>query len=464
MSWKTESLKRLFNPRSIAIIGASENPSKLGALTLRALRDSRATKFPVNPRHESIDGLPCYSSVKEIGERVDLAIIALGPQHVLPAISECAEVDVGGAIIFSAGFRELGAMGDEHQARLRKVADDAQIAIIGPNCLGAGNVKISLNATFFPHPVPLRSGGVSLVSQSGGVAGLMLYASADARLGVAKFASIGNRVNIDFHDMIRYLAQDDDTEIICLFIEGTEYGREMFNEVRGTTKKKPVVMYKVGKTPVSREAALSHTGSLAGNPEIYSAAMKQSGAIESNTVSEMIDTAKILSLCKSHPRGRKVAIVTHTLGPALIAAQILETEGITLPPPSAESTQTIQKMLGMPVDIPISNPVDLLAQGWANPDIFGGAFELILNEAQYDAVMIVFSPNYQEDIGGGMPIDLILQKNAESNKAVVAILNSPESSPPKGKEKLERGGVPVFANPERAARALSNYLQLAPKL
>jgi acyl-CoA synthetase (NDP forming) len=460
LSWKVDSLDRLFNPESIAIIGASNRPNKLGSLTLRALKDSNARKYPVNPRYSEINGLKCYFSATDIGEDIDLAIIALGPLNVLPALKDCAEANAGGVIIFSAGFKELGSLGEEHQAQVKEIADASHIAVIGPNCLGAGNPRNALNATFFPHPAPVQGGSVALVSQSGGVAGLMLYEAADAGVGVSKFASIGNRVNIDFHDMVRYLGQDDETEVICLFVEGTEHARSMYHEMAHVTKDKPIIMYKVGKTPTSRKAALSHTGSLAGRHELYSAAARQSGAIEANTVTEMIDTAKIFSICRTCLRGRNVAIVTHTLGPSLIAAQILENAGASLPPPSQEISSTIQEMLGMQVEIEITNPVDLLAQGWANPEIFAGAFNLIMDEPQYDAVMIVFSPNYQDDIGGGVPIDSILEKTSTSEKAVIAILNSPVCTPPNGKDRLEHGRVPVFSNPERAAQALSNVLSL----
>ncbi|MFW9802463.1 MAG: acetate--CoA ligase family protein [Candidatus Thorarchaeota archaeon] len=460
MSWKVDSLNRLFNPESIAIIGASNQPNKLGSLTLRALKESNARKYPVNPRHSEINGLRCYFSLTDIGEDIDLAVIALGPLNVLPALKDCAEANVGGAIIFSAGFKELGPLGEEHQVQVKEVADAAHIAVIGPNCLGAGNPRMALNATFFPHPVPVQGGSVALVSQSGGVAGLMLYEAADTGVGVSKFASIGNRVNIDFHDTVRYLGQDDETEVICLFVEGTENARSMYDEMAQVTMDKPIIMYKVGKTPTSRKAALSHTGSLAGRHELYSAAARQSGAIEANTVTEMIDTAKILSICGTRPTGRNVAIVTHTLGPSLIAAQILENAGSSLPPPSQETSLTIQQMLAMPVEIGITNPVDLLAQGWANPEIFAGAFNLIMEDPQYDAVVIVFQPNYQEDIGGGVPIDSILKKTSTSEKTVIAILNSPVCTPPIGKDRLERGRVPVFSSPERAAQALSNVLSL----
>jgi len=461
MNWKSDSLDKLFNPKSSAVVGASDKPDKLGSLTLLALQTYRGKVYPVNPRLQEIRGAKCYPSVDDIGQQVDLAMIALGPQYILPTLSECVKAGVRGAIIFSAGFKELGGIGEEHQRKVKEVADSGRIAVIGPNCLGAGNCNIDLNATFFPHPTPMKGGSVSMVSQSGGVTGLMIYRAADSDLGISKYASVGNRVNIDFHDMLRYLREDTDTKAICLFVEGTEYGREMMDEMKKTTPEKPVIVFKVGKTPSSREAALSHTGSLAGNAELYSAAIKQAGAIEVGGVTEMIDTARIIDVCNHKPKGRRVAIVTHTLGIALIAAQTLELNGIKLPLPTDSIADKIQSLLNMPVKIPIKNPVDLLAQGWANPRIFAEAFKLILNEDQFDAAMIVFSPNYQEGIGGGVPIDEIIKASSKVSKPVVSVLASPDTKKPPGYDVLESAGIPFFSSPHRAAQALANMLKLA---
>ncbi|MGY5876656.1 MAG: CoA-binding protein [Candidatus Thorarchaeota archaeon] len=461
MDWKVDSLTKLFNPDSIAVIGASDKPDKLGGLTLRALSSYKGKVFPVNPRISSIGGNKCYSKVTDIEQEVDLAVIALQSPLILQTMIECTEASVGSAIIFSAGFKELGPLGEKHQEQLKLLANQAMIAVIGPNCLGAGNANFDLNATFFPHPVHLGKGSVSLVSQSGGVAGMMLYAAADANLGVAKFASVGNRVNIDFHDLLRFFRQDSETDVICMFIEGTEYAREMYNTMNNVAEEKPVIVYKVGKTPVSRSAALSHTGSLAGHPALYSASIRQARGIEVSTVQEMIDTAKILKFYPDPPQGKRVAIVTHTLGPALIAAQILEEQGVSLPPPPDEISKQIQGFLGMPVDIRISNPIDLLAQGWARPEIFAKAFELVSNLDLYDAVLTVFSPNYQQDIGGGMPVEDMLRLKDEIKKPIIAVLNSPECTPPPGRSELENGGVPVFAFPERAAIALARVMDRA---
>jgi acetyltransferase len=265
-------------------------------------------------------------------------------------------------------------------------------------------------------------------------------------------------VNVDFPDIIRFLASDSNTQVICLFVEGTEHARSMYKEMCNISMNKPIIVYKVGKTPVARSAALSHTGSLAGQPKLYSTAIKQAGGIEVDSIIEMIDTAKILATCRWKPHGNKVAIVTHTLGPSLIAAQILEERGVQLPPPSASTTKAVQDILNMPVEISVSNPVDLLAQGWAQPEIFASAFRHVMEEGQYDAVMTVFSPNYQEDIGGGMPVEDVINVTDQMKKPVIAILNSPECKPPPGRDILENNGIPVFASPERAAKALANIV------
>ncbi len=461
MNWKNEALDRLFNPKAVAVVGASDRPEKLGALSLLALRSYEGTVVPVNPRTKSVQGLKCYPTVTSVEIPVDLAIIAVGPQQVLSALEDCAESGVGGAIIFSAGFKELGRTGLDHQNRVRELVERAHIAVIGPNCLGAGNPRINLNATFFPHPTPMKAGPVAMVSQSGGVTGLMLYRASDVGLGVSKFASVGNRVNVDFNDMVSYLRDDPHTEVICLFIEGTEFGREMTNEIAKTTPKKSVIVYKVGKTPASRDAALSHTGSLAGNAGLYSAAVRQSGGVEVLGVDDMIDLGYLLSTCRHRPSGNNVAILTHTLGIALIVAQTLEENDVYLPIPSKQTAKQIQDSLGMPIEFPIKNPIDLLATGWANPKIFADAFRLILHEDQYDAVVIVFSPNYQESIGGGMPVKEIIQISKNCDKPVVSVLTSPNLRKPPGYEILERGGIPFFASPQRAARALANAIRLA---
>jgi acetyltransferase len=460
VDWKNESLERLFNPDSIAVVGASDRSERLGALALVAIQTYSGKKFAVNPRLQNVGNIPCFPSISAIPEPIDLALICVRGPLVPQAIEDAANAGVRAAIIFAAGFKELGSQGEIEQKRIKKLANDSKIAVIGPNCLGAGNIRLDLNATFFPHPVAIRKGRVSIVSQSGGVCGLMLYRAADANVGVSKFVSVGNRVNIDFPELLCYLREDSETDTICLFIEGTELGREMYDEMIITTPIKPVLVFKVGKTPVSRQAALSHTGSLAGQPELYSAAVKQAGGIEFDSVMEMMDTAKILSLSKKRPKGKNVAIVTHTLGIALIAAQTLEENNIPLPQPSIDIQTKIEKLLEMPMKIPISNPIDLLAKAWAEPDVFGKAFKYIIGDDSYDSVITVFAPNFQEGIGGGMPIREIIEESMSSEKLVISILSSPVTKEPPGKKELENAGIPVFVSPQRAGRALAHVLRL----
>ncbi|TFG12316.1 hypothetical protein EU537_09690 [Candidatus Thorarchaeota archaeon] len=458
MTWKIDSLDKLFNPESVAVVGASDKSEKLGALALVALNSFRGDIYPVNPRLSTLNGRRCYSTVSDIPHDVDLAMICLRGGLVYQALSDCANAGVRAAIVLAAGFKELGKEGAAEQRRIKKLVDEAHIAVIGPNCLGAGNVNLDLNATFFPHPITPNKGKVALVSQSGGVSGLMIYRAVESELGISKFASVGNRVNIDFAHLLKYLKNDHETEVICLFVEGTEKAREMANEMKLVTKEKPVIVFKVGKTPTARAAALSHTGSLAGEPKIYSGAIKQAGGIEVESAQDMIDTAKLLSMWEHFPNGKRVAVITHSLGIALIAAQTLEENGALLPYPSDRIAKPIENLLEMPVHIPIRNPIDLLAKGWAEPNVFAKTFDIVANSGEYDAILTIFSPNYQEGIGGGMPANQIVSFAHKSKVPVVSVLNSPAGLTPKGKDVLEDGGIPFFASPQRAGRALANAL------
>lgn len=462
-SWKDAALDAIFNPTSIAIIGASDNPRKLGHLTFRALQSSSfpGTIHLVNRTLEIVRGQKTHARIQDISDPVDLALIAVQGFSVPTVLADCTEKGVKGAVIYSSGFKELGAPGRALEEEVARIANAAHIGVIGPNCLGVGNVAKQLNATFFPHPALIKRGSVSLVSQSGGVAGLMLYTAVDAQVGIAKYASIGNRVNLDFADLIHYFGHDADTRVICLFVEGTEDARRMMDEARRVTLRKPILAFKVGKTPIAQQAALSHTGSLAGRGELYSSAFRQACIQEVEGVTELIDTAKMLSLLPYLPRGNRVACVTHTLGPTIIATEILEKRGVQLPPPSAETARRIQAAMELPVPLPISNPIDLLALGWARPDIFAEALRIAAGEDQYDAFLTVFSPNFQDDIGGGTPTEGLIQVTSEFKKPRVAILNAPESFPPREKQVLEEAGIPVFSSPERGARALANVIDYA---
>ncbi len=461
VDWKNESLKRLFNPRTIAVVGASDKPERLGALALTAVGNYQGKVFPVNPRITKIGNMQCYPSISNIQTQVDLALISVRGDLVPKALEDAADAGVRAAVIFAAGYKESGSKGEREQRKVKDIADEAQIAVIGPNCLGAGNINRGLNATFFPHPAPLRKGGVAVISQSGGVCGLMLYRAVDANVGISKFVSVGNRVNIDFHDLLKYLREDGETEAICLFIEGTELGRKMYEEMKLTTPEKPVLVFKVGRTPASRRAAYSHTGSLAGEPSLYSAAIKQAGGLEVDSIMDMMDTAKILSITSKRPQSNRVAIVTHTLGIALVAAQTLEEEGALLPMPPEEIQSKIEKLLQMPMKIPIGNPIDLLAKAWAEPRVFAEAFRYTIECDSFDSIVTVFAPNFQEGIGGGMPINDIIKASARSQKLVISILSSPITKLPQGQKELENVGIPVFFSPQRAGRALANIIRLS---
>ena len=233
---------------------------------------------------------------------MDLAIIAVSAPKVPDIIKKCAKKNIKAVIIISSGFKEIGEYGETLEKQLKEIADKYGVCVVRPNCLGAANIRIGLNATFFPSFVKAKPGNISLISQSGGITGTLLYHAVDLGAGIAKFVSIGNRCNMDFADYIQYFYKDPETKVIGIFLEGTEDARRMYEVAKQVTKVKPILVYKAGRTETGVKGVKSHTGSLAGKIELYSAAFKQAGIIEVQSIRELIEAAKALSVAKYPPK------------------------------------------------------------------------------------------------------------------------------------------------------------------
>jgi len=454
---KIVNLEKVFNPRSVAIIGVSSNPRKLGYQCLKALlTDGYQGKiYPIHPQLKELMGIKVYNSLDEIRDSVDLAIIAVSAPKVPAVLKECIKKNIKAVIIISSGFKEIGEYGEELEKQLREIADKHDICIVGPNCLGAANLKANLNATFFPSFVKVKSGDISLISQSGGITGTLLYHAADLGVGIAKFISIGNRCNMDFADYIQYFYKDHETKVIGMFLEGTEDARRMYEVAKKVTKVKPILVYKAGKTETGIKGVKSHTGSLAGKTELYSAAFKQAGIIEVKSIRELIEAAKALSIVKYPPKNNRVAIITHTAGPSIVATDILEKEGIKLAKLSEETIRKIQSI--MPFPIPITNPVDTLGFGYALPELYGKIAEQILADNSVDLLLAIYSPSFQDEIR--TPAKELIEATKRREKQIIVSFNSPLIRKPKDVEALERNGIPVFFDPESAARATAKLVK-----
>ncbi len=295
-----EKLKHLFSPESIAVIGASNSFDKLGYHVMKSLVGNyRGKIFPVNPKGEKIWGIDSYPSLKEVSERIDLAVIVVPAPLVADTVRECGQKMVKGIVLITAGFREIeDTKGEALQHELRTVADSYGLPVVGPNTFGYVNLTLGINASFTSEFSQLEKGGVALISQSGGMCHLCGFLAIEQRVAMSKLMSLGNRCNVDFPDVLRYLVEEDSaTKVIALYIEGLDKPRDLMEMAASLRGKKPIIAYKAGKSEKGDSASRFHTGSLAGDHEIWTGAMRQAGMLQVESAEELLDTAKALDAC-----------------------------------------------------------------------------------------------------------------------------------------------------------------------
>lgn len=349
-------LEPIFKPKSIAFIGASNDRRKWGEwMVWRPLHTGfRGALYPVNPREQQILGLPAFRSILDIPDEVDLAVITV-PEPLVPQVMrECGQKGVRGAIVITAGFGEKGPEGRAAQDEVVRIAGEAGIRFVGPNCMGIVSTAGRLNLCFAQAP---RAGTISFLSQSG-TFGVYLYQMAAAKgYGLSKLVSMGNQADLNAADFLEYLAQDEDTRVIVLYIEGVQQGRRFFETAREVVKRKPIVIYKAGKTAAGSRATMSHTGSLAGTDAIFDAMCRQVGLIRAHEATHLFDMAEALA-CQQVPRGRRVAIVGGGGGQCVVTADYCASLGLEVPEFDAETQRRLQEELAPHAPFP-RNPVDL---------------------------------------------------------------------------------------------------------
>ncbi len=384
-----------FNPQSVALLGASRSVESVGQSILRNLtigcvhrceycRPFLGKIFPVNPFASEILGFKSYPSVLKIPEPVDLAVIALPHDIVLKAVDECIRKKVKAVIIVSAGFGEFSEQGKNLQLKIVEKLKRAKIPMLGPNCLGIIRPAHNLNASFGPSMAP--KGGVAFVSQSGALADSIIDWSIQARYGLSALVSYGNKAMLDCYDFFDFLAGDDETKSVALYIEGVNSGREFFEKLKMLVSSKPVVILKGGRTSAGVAAAATHTASLAGDARIFDAAVKQSGAVLAQTVEELFDLAKVLGeqpVCK----GNGIAVVTNGGGCGVICSDYCEELGVNLPQLSKDALKTFEKSGIMHPAYSRRNPLDIV--GDAMPDRYGLAINTLLNEPYIHGLIVI---------------------------------------------------------------------------
>ncbi len=435
----TSDLRCFFNPQSIAVIGASESPEKLGHEILKNLAQGGfpGPIYPINPKSERILGLTCFKNVKDIPDAVDLAVVIIPARFVPQAIKECGEKHVNGAIIITGGFSEAGDDGAALQQEVVKIAEEYGVRIVGPNCQGVNNPYHPLCASW---PLLTQKGRVAVISQSGTVGAAMMDWFSVEELGVSSFVSLGNRADVCELDLMEYFEDDPNTDVIAVYLEGTKDAIR-FQKILGRLTK-PVVMLKSGRTPGGRVAAESHTKSLAGADAIYSSIFNRNEICRAETIEEFYDFAKGLAYLNP-PDGNRILFITTSGGAAILATDAAEQEGLDVTPLPQELADQLEGVI--PPHAIRSNPLDLT--GDANAKMFQEVIERA--RPHYDTLGVIF----------GDPV-LDASKVVTPHKNELVIFLGGADVERSEKIKMHHMGIPVFPTPERGIRALS---QLIPK-
>ncbi len=455
---KRESLgmDAIFNPRSVGVIGASDNPGKLGFHVMESLiRGGYPGRiFPVNPGKDKILGIKAYSSLLRVPETIDLCVVLLPAELVPKTITECKEKGVRGIVLITAGFKEIeDKRGEALQREVTELADRFRIKIIGPNTFGLVNLHLPLNASFTPELSRVKKGGISLISQSGGMSHLIAYLSMKNGIGLGKIIGLGNRCNVDFGDMAEYLIEDPETKVIAMYIEGMDHPRKLIEVAKRGGGKKPILAYKAGRFRTGDKASQFHTGSLAGKNEIYEGAFRQAGIQMMGSLEELLDASKALVMCP-FLEGNRVAVFSGQAGPAIAACDVCEMEGLSIAPFSGETQKRIEELLP-PLSMR-SNPLDM-GPAWYNSGTIQDIVQAVLEDGDIDAALLctVYGPANRSIVG--TLASLLLER--KTSKPILCCFSSPEGIWEKEIQTLEESGIPNYPTPERAAKALATLLR-----
>ncbi len=451
------SLTEFFTPDSVAVIGASTNPQKLGYAVLENLVaggfSKRGTVYPINPKAEAILDLKAYPSVLEVPDPIDLAVIVIPYLHVPDALRTCGEKNIPAVIVISAGFREAGREGLERELELIDIAKEYNLRLIGPNCLGVIDTFTPLNASFSAGTPP--SGPMAFMSQSGALGTAVLDISLAGRLGLSKFVSLGNKADVDEIDLLRAWGDDQNTRVIMIYSEGMSNGQEFINTARQVTSKKPVVAIKSGVTQSGSRAVSSHTGSLAGTEQAYHAAFRQAGVLRAESMETLFDISLALGY-QPLLQGDRIAIITNAGGPGILATDALERSGLSLAQLEIETITTLSQHL--PDAASAANPVDVL--GDARADRYQMALETIIADPNVDGLLVLLTPQAMTEIDA--TAEVIGRLSAEIDKPIITCFMG-EAKVDSGVDRLQKYQVPNYPFPERAAlafKAMSDYRQV----
>jgi acetate---CoA ligase (ADP-forming) len=443
----THSLEAFFNPRGVAIVGASSDASKLGYAVARNLIQSGYPGIVhlVNPKGGVVFEHSLYASVANIPEPVDLAIVIVPASAAAQSLRELGLRGIRAAILTSGGFREAGPQGARLEAEVMQVCKEFGIRLIGPNCVGLLDTHLPLDTTFLPQPAPPK-GDLAFLSHSGAFCAAVIDWSHAQGFGFSRLVSLGNQADLTETDLLPIIARDTHTKTICLYLETIPDGRKFLEVVSRISPKKPVVALKVGRTASGQKAAASHTGALAGCDSAVNAAFEKTGVLRAADAEQMFDWARALSACPP-PAGKRMAILTNAGGPGVIAADALEAEGLSLAALSEDTERRLAQIL--PAAASVQNPIDMLAS--ASPRQYADCLAALLADPVVDGVLVVIPPppSYPAEVVADVMIPLI----QDSSKPAVVVLMGAHLITT-AHQHFARAGIPTYPFPERAASAL----------
>jgi len=445
-------LTSLFRAQSIAVIGASKTPGKIGHSILSNIVSSgyQGELYPINPREEEILGMPCHADLSDLGGQVDVAVVAVPAPLVLDVAEQCGQAEVKNLVVISAGFKEVGGDGVALEAELLKICRAHDMRLVGPNCLGVMDTHTPYNASF-SKDFPLK-GEIAFFSQSGALCLAILDWSFSEGLGFSKFVSLGNKADLAEHDFILDAAEDDYSRVILAYLEDVVDGERFLESVGYASRKTPVVILKSGTSKSGAQAAASHTGALAGSDLAYDLAFKLAGVVRARTMEELFDLAMLFTT-QPLPHGDRVAIITNSGGPGIIATDATEANGLRMARFDDETIEALRA--GLPVTANLHNLVDVI--GDADMDRYEFAMEHVLRDANVDLLLVVLTPTAVIDIPE-LARKVVGMRQKYPHKPIVTSFIG-------GRNILEaahilgRGGVPNYGFPERALAALKGFVE-----
>ncbi len=442
----TDNLHAFFYPETVAVIGASASPGKVGHTIVTNMLGAgyRGTLYPVNPKATEIEGLAVVNDIADLPRGLDLGVVSVPRQFVIPSLEALAAIGTKSAIVITAGFKEMGKEGYLLEQEMAELCDRSGMALLGPNCLGMMNAAAGVNASFAAgQPDP---GSIAFFSQSGALCVAILDWALGENIGFSKFISLGNKAVLDEADMLRYLNKDEETKVILGYVENVENGEDFLRQARVTCLNKPVIMIKSGTTAAGAKAASSHTGAIAGSDQTYTAAFHQSGVIRVGDVATLFNLAQAFST-QPLPRGPNLAVVTNSGGPGILTADTADRSRLTMAALSQKTIQRLQEFL--PSYAAFYNPVDII--GDADAKRYRRTLEVVSEDPMVHSILVLLTPTASVEIE--KTAEAVIHIARKCGKPVFACFMG-KTRIRKGRAMLMEAGVPCYAFPEPAVKSI----------